>query len=124
MSDAVHQITITRERALCGCGAGDFAELLPAMDWGTCPMAWFIDLPETGLQFAFATREDMPLPPMVQNRMAALDMVGGRCADVPGLGAITRYVSQKFAGDATYTLELTQTEYDQLAAELGGESEE
>jgi len=120
--EPIRRIAVVYEREICGHDIHLFDTVFPQLDWGTCPKAWFVFVrPIDGSAVIFDTLEDMPLPSAVRNRMAALDIVPQRDVDIPGLGGITRYYASEFAGDVEYTIEITQTEHDQLVAALGGE---
>jgi hypothetical protein len=93
---------------------------------------------------AFASVEDIPLPGSVRDRMHQLHLMLGSVDDVlvdsdclypDGLVPLdtwcelrrwpedTRYDGMNYRGDLEYSFELTQTEYDQLVAALGGETQ-
>lgn len=123
MSDASRHhpmMYVTYEKALFGGDRDEFDDILPDMDWCTCATGWFVYLPRSDFGTAFASRND--LPSTLLSRMAALDITPDDYTYIAGLGSIVRHFGA-YAGDVSYAIELTQTEYDQLIAALGGENE-
>lgn len=118
------RLCITYERALHGSTSKFDPNGAPIKE-SAIPKGWFVALipcvSRTPFEVVFATRDELPLPPSVRGRLAALDMAPELDAHISGLGGVTRYISEAFLGDITYILQITQTEYDQLLAALKGE---